>query len=994
TYAATPSSLEMDALSNYRFGYYPTNSMMAGGWPALDVALSSQTKPFNDPSTGDTWNNNTDQRTDYGFITYGDMLQMDLARRLDNPGYNNLSGAASASNAPARFQSLSWADSASLAYHFCLPESTTSPSSTIESMLEPSLLYGVGSSAPASGPPWASPTVIVGPTGGSTYSPEKVYAAAQSTTTQTGYWYNDNFDYDSESMLVSGTVGATSCRPLRALLVARNPVSDNVPWDTNVSWYSGTSKLQSGTTANLPPCRANLNTSNFDELYNAFLAVMFRCDNLAQGPFRTTNATSVGLGTTADAQKLHAALAAINTIAMRGSTYSTLFQTSGTAAQSLSSGTFSNGDVAYVYGMAAQPFITEVVVNDLWESSVSKGAYVAIKLYNPSSQPMDLSTSAQKWQIVGLSGGVLTSRYIFDANATLSGGPVKIPANGYVWITSNTTPPKATSSGTMTVSTVAGVPSTDNPVSDTSATENTLDAAVGKEMLILIRPVSESVAISLTDPKTFAPVDQVDLSQIPAPTPASGDSENRVLIYARAQTAWGCVYPSSSPGTIATSWRTPTAVDYTAPLTDTTTPAYNTAVGTLSSAITWDQTVTASFVSAVQVPLGFDLTSYPNPNPMTAVPYKYPYGAFARDGDAFKIPFIGAYCIVDSTGKFVGINGIAYDSAYADDGDGTDDPTGASTDAGTELIGQFCPVGDPVTGTFDYSTTVGNHRYYFARYLLDYVGATDTPNSDYAPDVDPTTGTPPNVLAVANNPNCHPTQTAAENSSNDYTHIANHDVSTTPKYNNEYDQPNEGLININTAPWPVLAMLPMVTNPTNGASGGDVLLQDNIQLAKEIVAYRDANGPFTSIFDLNKVVWPAGGADGFYNAIHDWTNSGVVRDTMTRGDANSMGEYQRDFTNMSSAASPPFPRMDSANGTPQGFNYNSAKDRLNMLARISNLITTRSDSFTVYIDVEGWKNAGTTSATRVSQTRQAYIIDRSQISGLNKTPTIIPVPTN
>jgi hypothetical protein len=47
------------------------------------------------------------------------------------------------------------------------------------------------------------------------------------------------------------------------------------------------------------------------------------------------------------------------------------------------------------------------------------------------------------------------------------------------------------------------------------------------------------------------------------------------------------------------------------------------------------------------------------------------------------------------------------------------------------------------------------------------------------------------------------------------------------------------------------------------------------------------------------------------------------------------------------------------------------------LTRISNLITTRSDSFTAYILVQGWRDAETANAALVVQRRLGLILDRS-----------------
>jgi hypothetical protein len=63
------------------------------------------------------------------------------------------------------------------------------------------------------------------------------------------------------------------------------------------------------------------------------------------------------------------------------------------------------------------------------------------------------------------------------------------------------------------------------------------------------------------------------------------------------------------------------------------------------------------------------------------------------------------------------------------------------------------------------------------------------------------------------------------------------------------------------------------------------------------------------------------------------------------------------------------------------------------LTRISNLITTRSDTFTVYIEVQGWQNAGQVNpnagaappaGTPIPQPvitrRYSFIVDRSAIN--------------
>jgi len=50
-----------------------------------------------------------------------------------------------------------------------------------------------------------------------------------------------------------------------------------------------------------------------------------------------------------------------------------------------------------------------------------------------------------------------------------------------------------------------------------------------------------------------------------------------------------------------------------------------------------------------------------------------------------------------------------------------------------------------------------------------------------------------------------------------------------------------------------------------------------------------------------------------------------------------------------------------------------------MMNRISNLVTTRSDSYTVYLVVQGWRGVGSASPELVVQHRRAFVADRSSV---------------
>ena len=73
------------------------------------------------------------------------------------------------------------------------------------------------------------------------------------------------------------------------------------------------------------------------------------------------------------------------------------------------------------------------------------------------------------------------------------------------------------------------------------------------------------------------------------------------------------------------------------------------------------------------------------------------------------------------------------------------------------------------------------------------------------------------------------------------------------------------------------------------------------------------------------------------------------------------------------------------------------KEKFLMVNRVSNLLTLRSDMFTAYILVQGWRNAGSIDPlhppTLDGQRRLAVIIDRSRITAVKKTPAVYNVPT-
>jgi len=141
-----------------------------------------------------------------------------------------------------------------------------------------------------------------------------------------------------------------------------------------------------------------------------------------------------------------------------------------------------------------------------------------------------------------------------------------------------------------------------------------------------------------------------------------------------------------------------------------------------------------------------------------------------------------------------------------------------------------------------------------------------------------------------------------------------------------------GRININTAPWYVLAQLPWVSSHTS-----------NYELARTIVDHRDIVGGFRSIGELNFVSDPNSlRSIGYY----------------ARTDGPQVGDLLG------------FPDITLGDDIPDDF-----EERDVIFSRISNLVTVRSDVFTAYILVRIGADG--------PQKRVIAILDRSSVNRTN-----------
>jgi hypothetical protein len=416
-----------------------------------------------------------------------------------------------------------------------------------------------------------------------------------------------------------------------------------------------------------------------------------------------------------------------------------------------------------------------------------------------------------------------------------------------------------------------------------------------------------------------------------------------------------------------------------------------------------------------------------NTSPITS---SFPFGAFSRLGDILKVPFVGSYRVMVPSVP-TPVNGAT--AAY---GMGTQAITPQAISGGAPLattavyfvpismdvaacftgtqgeeVGHFCPISDDPSANAASSSTL--HSYDWAKRLFDYFTVIQNPGNDFSPNVNP--GFNDVALGIAANwssrlyntatinwPTANPLVfTATGNAFNDKiqgvtaipntTATVNAPNGTNNKPNDEDNVGVDGLININTAPWQVLASLPMVTASTTADSSSNHYSEANVALAHAIVLWRDGDGthaphgPFKSIFDLNNVVDQNGGTtNGFQNGWGTLT-------PMFSGTAISPGLPPPTFAQGNFSPAPPIgtttpPQADATD--------NDFETTFLELTKISNLITTRSDTFTCYIVVQGWLNAGTASPSLVSQQRMAFIANRVATGPGNDTvlPTTISAP--
>ncbi|MFT3788990.1 MAG: hypothetical protein QM770_22925 [Tepidisphaeraceae bacterium] len=712
---------------------------------------------------------------------------------------------------------------------------------------------------------------------------------------------------------------------------------------------------------------------------------------------------------------LRAAIAAANTIAYRkvGNGVDPL-STGYSATDNLNDRDIPAFDVtldpttrARVYGVRPQPFITEFICSPGNVTDTANTSFLYIELYNPFPFPIDLSnyrlaTITRKASVAATAANqtqaATTSLIAVDNAAGVSMRLTGvIPPNGFVVVGD---PDPAVAGAPVGVDVTRFSPAA-------SATTRFIPASLAFRTSALTREVGlfrtrrgdgvayQSLATqppdrilnsdetvntgneANTDQLTLAPIDLIDLRPIGGPLNVTSGADRPYFEYRRPTCAadgtetvsdrWRCVYAGpmqrmqDPDGTLrpkpdvaydpaaTTSRQRNGTLDVLAIRDSTANTTSTTAVnrGTLGG---HNPDATKSGTGAYTLPTTGDLATTPGratflspvinlwlPNsagittagafklPNTASPFGTP---FARDGDLLNVPFIGSYVIEvlrGSTWVPVEVVPISLDAVAADNVE-LQTPINPS-------VGRF----DPAQLTTSWATD-----------LNDFVTARDTSAQVLLPDV-PQLANGTARLADA------PTQGAEANNPAQVRWITHaNGVSTATNVLNPIDLTpaspptlREGTVNVNTAPAQVLRLLPFRVT-----AQGQVDLVNNAATADAAVQLLNAATPgkFDTLWSLRDLV--VGGQK---------LSASLPAGLTTAADFVRVGDITPDRT---------------------GEDLLDYKRPSLNVTRISNVATTRSDTFTVYITVQAWSYVGANQATEtrlIGERRSAFIVDRSTI---------------
>lgn len=382
-----------------------------------------------------------------------------------------------------------------------------------------------------------------------------------------------------------------------------------------------------------------------------------------------------------------------------------------------------------------------------------------------------------------------------------------------------------------------------------------------------------------------------------------------------------------------------------------------------------------------------------------------PLGAFPRNGDILQVTFIGSYKLspLGTPSTIYEMNPVTADSAMATACDSAADTQQPIVSQSTpqiiaENVGRFCPIdGTDATSAGatpavdDFVLPVGGApsatwRYHWAMRLFDFL-TVQAPQDDYLPDVDPWLNDPASATTTATNyrypaansppapsspppvgyqPTYAPAPVANVTAGAKNAGLSTGNLTAPSTATSEDTAPVNGLVNINSAPWRVLAAIPWIPATQTGYRAL------NAQIAIGLVQYRDGgpgtapHGPCRNLFELGEATLPTFG-------------NKKLRDVLATANQTHFNLAQGNLT----------PIDGSTNG---GNVQGDFQALFNTITRVSNLVTFRSDSYTAYVLIQGWQNAETPNPHLVVQRRAAVIIDRSVVTPNNRTPNATNVP--
>lgn len=712
---------------------------------------------------------------------------------------------------------------------------------------------------------------------------------------------------------------------------------------------------------------------------------------------------------------------------------------------------------ATVFAAPRGLYITEVYVNtETREVEIpagsgtfvrNAGGYIAVELYNP--YPYAINLNGWRLQVVDRtaanavgSGRTVTDLFIFD-------GSVSVPAGGTVLLENFDATGTGAGPGTPSGA-YAPVPAAYRPggsglpaagasggiyIPGLERVYLTSGPAVARGELVLTRPRSGGIvlgvfvgspatggAASTTD---AVPVDSIDLSGVAMGPADITDlaAQSYAYHYARRTQGWHFVYPgrytadTASPAALVRQqglrvyvrngvsdpvddgvWASP-PVGLGDPLNSETSATYTGNGGNIPGTF------------PIQIAnIGFGGPNAPISNAASGNSNRFPFGGFLRNLDVLQVPFISPVRVHAPGNPLVqyDVISLTHDAAFAEDT--------ATDNNAEENIGRFTPIvlpapagapakARPIASIDEKSTDWQLLRYGWASDILDYVTVRPStrlslPGTAVRTKQGPLGTSEPHTVAS------YPETTA------DLRPQPVSPKSTTfdaPSPVTAHDVGEQGLININTAPLPVLAAVPWVRN-----ASPLVERVVNVNIARSIIAHREKNGPFESIFDLNAVrILDNSGAEsavsfrvgagglGFTPPLDPplasagstpvFDASFVANLTNDNGDFSPLGDSGNAPFGPRAVPDPAFPgQRGNANTNGSAYTPSNPSFQRNppgdfesqflMLTAVSNLITTRSDTFTAYIVIEGWRDAGTQRASRVLQRRYAFIMDRTGVA--------------